>query len=135
MKFLSEIQNFISSLEISCKFLILICVICLPVIALSIFNPYLDANGNLVTIRTLFSSIIGYILEKSTNSECVDKKSYKNKTLIVGILALTCTIIILLSYIFNSNINNPSLIMIKNLAFSAIGYLTSASNSKFCKNK
>lgn len=43
-------------------------------------------------------------------------------------LAIFIMLVILFSYIFDTPVNNPSLILFKNLFFSLMGYLTSAIN-------
>lgn len=123
-----DFKNFMDGLGPSCKFLIIIGAITLGATCLSIFDTNLDATGNLVTIRTVFSSIVGYILEKSTRTCKVDKALLKNKVLIVGSMSVVFTVVVLLSYLFDINVNNPSLILIKNLLSSSIGFLISSSN-------
>lgn len=118
-KYLSSIYAFFNGLDLNCKFLSLLGVISFIALSISIFNPYLSVTDNLVTIRTGFSSIVGYFLQKSANQK---------KTILLGMLAIFLMIVILLSYIFDTPINNPSLILFKNLFFSLMGYLTSAMN-------
>ncbi|MGL4912271.1 MAG: hypothetical protein ACRC3Y_07540 [Romboutsia sp.] len=128
-KYMISIYNFFNELELCCRFLTIIAVISFFVISISILNHNLDATGNLVTIRTAFSSIIGYILEKSTSSCNPDAKALKIKTLLVGSFSILSMIVIILSYVFNIPVDNPSLILFKNLFFSSIGFLTSSSGS------
>lgn len=123
-----DLKKFVKGLDPSCKFLMIIGAITLGATCVSIFDANLDATGNLVTIRTVFSSIAGYILEKSTRTCKVDKSLLKNKVLIVGSMSVIFTIVVLLSYLFDINVNNPSLILIKNLLYSTVGFLISSSN-------
>ncbi|MGL5381192.1 hypothetical protein [Clostridium sp.] len=123
-----DFKDFINGLGPSCKFLMVIGTITLGATCLSIFDTNLDATGNLVTIRTVFSSIVGYILEKSTRTCKVDKLLLKNKVLIVGSMSVIFTIVVLFSYLLDINVNNPSLILIKNLLYSSVGFLISSSN-------
>lgn len=124
------LKKFISSLSYSCRFLLIIGSIALFATCISIFDPNLDSTGNLVTIRTIFSSIVGFILEKSTRLCNPDKILLRNKVLIIGCLGVIFTIVVLLSYLLNVNVNNPSLILIKNLLFSCVGFLISCNNEK-----
>lgn len=129
---IDEFKEFFKNLGIVCKYLTVLGIISLIVVCISIFHPELDATGNLVTIRTTFSSISGYILEKSTKNCTSDTRLLKNKILLVGSFSIIAMIIITLGYIFNIDVNNPSLVLIKNLLFSSIGFLTSA-NKDFSK--
>lgn len=134
MKFIKQftnyIYNFFKELELNFKFLILLGLIAFSILSISIFDHSLDATGNLVTIRTCFSSIIGYILEKSISYCNPDYKALKNKTLLVGVFSIITMIVIILAYIFNVPVDNPSLILFKNLLFSSIGFLTSSANKE-----
>lgn len=133
MKFLknpfSKLKEIFSTSETNCKFLMILILIAFPIICLSIFDPYLDATGNLVTIRTAFSTLIGYILQKSTSTISTDNKLFQQKTIFVGIIAMCSLVVVIFSYLLDTEVNNPSLILIKNLLFSSIGFLTSASTN------
>lgn len=118
-KCLSSIYSFFNGLDLNSKFLSLLGMTSLIALSISIFNPNLTATDNLVTIRTGFSSIVGYFLEKMKNPR---------KTIIIGTLSIFLMLIILFSYVFNVAVNNPTLILFKNLFFSLMGYLTSAMN-------
>lgn len=124
---INEFKQFFNDLGIVCRYLIILGMISFAVVCISIFHPELDATGNLVTIRTAFSSIAGYILEKSTKTCSSNPRLLKNKILLVGTFAIIALIVITVAYIINIDVNNPSLILIKNLLFSSIGFLTSAS--------
>ncbi len=95
-------------------------------IGISVFKSDLDANGNLATIRTAFSSIIGFVLEKTSRKMICTETSIMLKNYCVGILCISMILIIGLSVIFEINMNNPSLILFKNLLFSGIGFLISS---------
>ncbi|MGL5694947.1 MAG: hypothetical protein ACRCXA_12775 [Peptostreptococcaceae bacterium] len=102
----------------------------LPIICISSFIQTLDASGNLVTLRTIFSSIAGYILEKSTCTSSCDTNLTKNKIFIIGTFSLICIVVIIFASFLESNVNNPSLVLIKNLLFSSVGFLISATENK-----
>ncbi len=128
----NTVKGFFTEIGMRSSFLTILAIMGLLVIAISVFDPNLDASGNLVTIRTVFSAIIGYILKKSTSSCSEDYKALRNKTWMVGVFAIIMMIIVVMSYILEISVNNPSLILIKNLLFSAVGFLTS-SNEKNIK--
>lgn len=131
---MNEFKQFFYDLGIVCRYLIILGIISFLVVCISIFHPHLDATGNLVTIRTAFSSIAGYILEKSTKTCSSNPRLLKNKVLLVGTFSIIALIVITAAYIINIDVNNPSLILIKNLLFSSIGFLTSASKDFTNKN-
>lgn len=60
------------SIEVDSKFLILTFFICLIPICIASFTSELNSHGNLITIRTMFSSVLGYIIE---NISAIDKKN------------------------------------------------------------
>ncbi|WP_195937837.1 hypothetical protein [Romboutsia sp. 1001713B170131_170501_G6] len=123
------------TLGLACKYLIILGVMCIIIICISIFNPHLDGAGNMVTIRNSFSSIVGYILERKTKICNSDKKLLKTKVVLVGTIAIICLSVIIGSYIFGIDANNPSLMLLKNLLFSCIGFLTGASKEFYGEYK
>lgn len=50
-------------LRVGCKFLLIVFIICFIPICLSSYDLGIDPEGNMITIRTIFSSIMGYIIE------------------------------------------------------------------------
>ncbi|ATD55124.1 hypothetical protein [Clostridium chauvoei] len=118
------------STYISFKMLSLLCFASMISIIVSVFNNDLDANGNLVIIRHTFSSIIGYFLENTTKKVfvCTDKVIIL-RNLIVGIIALIILFVVIFACIFDTNVNNPFLILLKNVLCSCIGFLISASEN------
>lgn len=127
---LKSVEEKWSKNYIANKVLFIICMICFITILLSIFDTNLDATGNLVIIRTIFSSIVGYMLESSTRSEfvCSDQNAFIRNA-VVSIVSIITTIAVILCYLYNIDPNNPSLILLKNVLFSCIGFLISASKS------
>lgn len=127
LKLVNSIKSYFNSLDLSCKFLTFLVVLLFFIVSISALYPNLDTSNNLLAIQTTFSTIAGYILEKSTSSCSPDPKALRNKTMIVGIFSVCSTLIVILAYIFNINTDNPSLVLIKNLLYSSIGFLTSSS--------
>ena len=63
-------------IEVDSKFLVLVFLLCLFMLCISSFSLPLSEQGNMVTLRTLFSSLLGFIIENVTN----DGKNQKQKT-------------------------------------------------------
>lgn len=124
--FIRHLKKLISESYITSRFLLLIGGVAFIMIGISVFKSDLDANGNLATIRTAFSSIIGFVLEKTSRKMICTETSIMLKNYCVGILCISMILIIGLSVIFEINMNNPSLILFKNLLFSGIGFLISS---------
>lgn len=133
-KALNELAERWRASYIASKVLFFICMLCFATTLLSIFDMNLNASGNLVTIRTVFSSIVGYMLESSTSKKtvCNDKNAFF-RNLVVAIISIASTVAIIFSYILNINPDNPSLILLKNSLFSCVGFLISA--SKMCNSE
>ena len=133
-KIYDEFKDFYDELDIICKYLIPLGILYFFVVCISVFNSGLDEKEHFVTIRLIFSSISGYILEKSTKTCTSNPKLLKNKILLVGSFSVISTIVIILACIVDVSVDNQSLLLIKNLLFSSIGFLTSASNTFFKKD-
>lgn len=133
-KIYDEFKDFYDELDIICKYLIPLGILYFFVVCISVFNSGLDEKEHFVTIRLIFSSISGYILEKSTKTCTSNPKLLKNKILLVGSFSVISTIVIILACILDVSVDNQSLLIIKNLLFSSIGFLTSASNTFFKKD-
>lgn len=129
---LNKLGAFFSKLYISSKFLLIIGSLCFLIISGSVFVPELDASGNIVTIRTLFSAIVGFILENTSKKVLCTDHFLILKNYCVGSLAVATTIILAGSIFFSVDVNNPSLILLKNLMFSTVGFLISS--SKECQD-
>ena len=63
-KCLSSIHSFLNELDLNSKFLYLLATISFITLSISIFHPSLVETDNLGTVRSGFSSIFGYFLEK-----------------------------------------------------------------------
>lgn len=118
------------SIYITYKILFIISMLSFLLIIFSVFNPSLENMENLVIIRTIFSSIIGFLLEACTQNKmiCNDKIMFF-RNLVVGIMSITITIVVIICYIYIIDIDNGSLILLKDILFSCIGFLISASKN------
>lgn len=118
------------AIHITYKILFVISMLTFFTIIISVFDTSLDDYGNLVIIRTVFSSIIGFLLESSTQSKAVcTGKVADFRNLTVGIVSIIITIVVIISYIYNFSSSNTSLILLKNILFSCVGFLISASGN------
>ena len=70
------------------KFLVLSFVLCFFVICISSFSMKLSENGNLTTIRTLFSSLLGFIIEnvsrEKKDTQTTSRSSEEKTTNAIG---------------------------------------------------
>lgn len=107
--------------------LLVIGFLCFVIIAVSAFDPNLDATGNVVTVRTLFSSIIGFVLESSSRKVLCDDTFVMLKNYTTGLLSIAIVLILGATIVFSVDVNNPSLILLKNILFSCVGFLISTS--------
>ncbi len=118
------------SIYITYKILFIIAMLSFGLIIFSVFNPDFKSVDNLVAIRTIFSSIIGFLLENcSQNKTNCNEKIMFFRNLVVGIISITITIVIMVAYIYTVDIDNESMILLKNILFSCIGFLISASKN------
>ena len=110
------------------KVIFIICMLSFISIIVSVFDNNLEASGNLASIRSTFSSIIGLLLEDNTKSKivCNDKNMFF-RNLVVGIISIVIVMVVIICYIYNIDTNNSSLILLKNVLASCIGFLISAS--------
>ncbi|MGL5646411.1 MAG: hypothetical protein ACRDDY_01055 [Clostridium sp.] len=114
-----------SKVYTTAKFLAIVGILCFIMIAISIFDSNLDASGNLVTIRTVFSSIVGCLLEQTSRKALCTDTAVMFKNYCIGILAISITLLLGLTEVFEVDVNNPSIILLKNVLFSSIGFLIS----------
>lgn len=112
----------------STKFLLIIFGICLILISLSIFTEIND-NESLVTARTVFSAIIGFLIEISSKKIICNDKTTIIRNYVVGGVSLLIMVILVLSIIYNVSSINPSLQLLRNTLFSCVGFLISCSKS------
>lgn len=115
------------SLYITYKVIFIICTLCFISIIASVFDKNLNASNNISIIRITFSSIIGFLLEDSSKNKvvCNDKVMFF-RNLMAGLVSISIIIVIIISYIYEVDINNTSLIFLKNVLSSHIGFLISA---------
>ena len=115
------------SIYVTYKVIFILCILSLISIVVSVFDNNLDATNNLAIIRSTFSSIIGFLLEDSTinKSTCTSRTMFF-RNLIVGIVSIVIFIVVIITYIYGIDSNNPSLILLKSVLSSCIGFLISA---------
>ncbi|MEG0666980.1 MAG: hypothetical protein RR460_00040 [Clostridium sp.] len=115
-------------IHLSTKFIFILCIMCLISLNVSIFVGNVDTVNNMMTIRSAFASIIGYILEDSSKKilTCGDNfLLIRNFT--VGIIAISILFTLILCICYDINNNTPSLVLLRSTLFSCIGFLISSS--------
>lgn len=123
----NKISKMFLDVYITSKMLLIIGFLCFIIITISAFDSNLDATGNVVTIRTLFSSIIGFILENESRKILCEDTFVMIKNYTTGLLSIAIVLILGATIIFSIDVNNPSLILLKNVLFSCVGFLISTS--------
>lgn len=109
----------------------------------------------MITIRTLFSAVLGYVIEnishgtnKIEDKEEIDSRKDKEieeselieesaeekcaletRVVIIGHLLMAIVITLIVGVFLNSNQSNQSLVLLKNTAFSCVGFLISAAKT------
>ena len=126
-KILKPILEKWKSLYVTYQVIFIICTLCFISIIISVFDKNLNASNNLSIIRTTFSSIIGFLLEDSSKNKVVcNGKVMFFRNLMAGLISISIIIVILITYIYQVDIDNTSLIFLKNILSSFIGFLISA---------
>lgn len=129
-KILQPVLKKWKALYVTYKVIFIICILCFIFISISVFDKNLDAANNLSIIRNTFSSIIGFLLEDSSKNKMIcNSKIMFFRNLIAGIISISIIILVLIAYIYKVDVNNPSLILLKNILASCVGFLISACKS------
>ncbi|ENY99878.1 hypothetical protein HMPREF1092_03015 [Clostridium thermobutyricum] len=115
----------------STRFLIIIFGICLILISISVFFD-INQNEGLITIRTIFASIIGFLIEISSSKVICNDRTTIIRNYIVGSVSLLIVFILILDIIYYVSPINPSLMLLRNTLFSCVGFLISC--SKYCES-
>jgi hypothetical protein len=127
-KYYCCIKEYVSSVNMAVKTLIIIGFIALAETTLSIF---FDSNQNSptdVAIRSIMSSIFGFIFGAQT-TENINITSKKLQTLIASIVAIICLLSSVAVHWFGSNQAGASAVEIRNLLFASVGFLLSRAKS------
>lgn len=124
---LKRIISYFNSSYISTRFLIVICLLCFTIIIVSIFIPIDNTNSNFDTIRFVFSSIMGYLLENVSHKISCKDESLHFRNFFLGFISLLIVLILLISLLLNVNLMNPSITLIINVLLSCIVFLIASS--------
>lgn len=150
-------------IRVDSKFLIVVFFICFVPICLTSLGIGNSSLGNVITIRTMFSSILGYIIEnicthedKNNNEEIIkkaiesteiitetqeDEIMFKNegkptleiRVIIIGHVLLCIIVTLIIGMFFEIQQSNESLVLLKNTGFACIGFLISATRNNLNK--
>jgi len=127
-KYYCCIKEYVSSVNMAVKALIIIGFVALTETTLSIF---FDSNQNSptdVAIRSIMSSIFGFIFGAQT-TENINITSKKLQTLIASIVAIICLLSSVAVHWLSSNQYGASAVEIRNLLFASVGFLLSRAKS------
>ena len=125
MKYLiNKIMKFYESIDLSTKSLIIIGFISLIQTVITIFFDAEQTSPNDVAIRSIMASIFGFIFG-SQLSENSNIKSRNIQTTTAIIVALVCLNTVILAHWFQANQDEAAAVEVRNLLFSAVGFLLS----------
>ncbi|KZL90694.1 hypothetical protein [Clostridium magnum] len=119
------IKEYIGSVNMAVKSLIIIGFIALAETILTIFfDPYNQTSPTDVSIRSVMSSIFGFIFGAQTteNSNITSKKL---QTFISCTVAIICLLTSVAVHWLNVNQTGASAVEIRNLLFASVGFLLS----------
>ena len=116
--------KFYKTINLATKSLIIIGMICLIQTVISIFIDSNQTSPNDIAIRSVMSSIFGFIFgsQLSENSNVSDKNIQTQIALIVALISLATSIV---GHWFDVDQDEAASVEIRNLLFSAVGFLLS----------
>ena len=122
MKPLIRIKESWKILNTATKVLVFIALACLFHTIFAVFFDNDHAAPSDVAIRSIMSSIFGYIFgsQVTENSNIENKKT---QTIIASIVAILCLVVAIASHWLNVNQISASAVELRNLLFSAVGFL------------
>jgi hypothetical protein len=121
--------EFYKSINLATKSLIIIGMVSLIETVLTVFLDIQQTSPNDIAIRSIMSSIFGFIFgsQLSENSNVGNRNIQTQISLIVSLMCLTT---IILGHWLYVNQDGAAMVEIRNLLFSAVGFLLSrAKNS------
>lgn len=122
-------KNLWDSLTLPNKCLILIGFFALFQNIITIFYDSHSTNPADVAIRSVMSSIFGFIFGAQTveNNHLINEKT---QTLIAGSVALLALFVVIASHWANIDQANASIVELRNLMFTAVGFLLSRADKQ-----
>jgi hypothetical protein len=116
--------RFYKTINLATKSLIIIGMICLLETVFSIFFDANQTSPNDIAIRSVMSSIFGFIFgsQLSENSNVANRNI---QTQLAFTVSLICLIASIVGHWFNVNQDGAASVEIRNLLFSAVGFLLS----------
>lgn len=117
--------KFYKSINKVIKSLIIIGLLSLTETVFTVFWDAEQTSPNDIAVRSVMSSIFGFIFG-SQLSENSNVKNRNIQTKIAFTVALICLATLILGHWFNVNQNGAATVEIRNLLFSAVGFLLSS---------
>jgi hypothetical protein len=128
-KMLNKLMEFYARINLATKSLIIIGLISLIETVLTVFFDTHQTSPNSIAIRSVMSSIFGFIFG-SKLSENSNMENRCIQTQLAFAVAIICLITIIIGHWINVKQDGAALVEIRNLLFSAVGFLLSrAKNS------
>ena len=126
---INKITKYIKSIDLITRSLIIIGMISLLQTVISIFFDEYQTSPNDVAIRSVMASIFGFVFGTQL-SENSNIKNIKIQTITAITVAFICLVSTILGHWFQVDQNAAAAVEIRNLLFSAVGFLLSrATNS------
>jgi hypothetical protein len=121
---INKFIKFYGNINLATKSLIIIGLVSLIETILTVFFDTNQVSANSVAIRSVMSSIFGFIFgaQLSENSNIESRNVQTQVSLIVS---LACLITIILGHWINTKQDGAAIVEIRNLLFSAVGFLLS----------
>jgi hypothetical protein len=121
---IGKFNKFYKTINLATKSLIIIGIVCLIQTVFSIFLDTNQTSPNDVAIRSVMSSIFGFIFgsQLSENSNVANKNIQTQIALTVSIICLMASIV---GHWFHVNEDGAASVEIRNLLFSAVGFILS----------
>lgn len=125
-----KLIKYYESINLATKALIIIGMVCLAETVITVFFHVHQTNPDDIAIRSVMSSIFGFIFgaQLSENSNIENKNIQTQMALFVSLICLTTIILGQLLYV---NQDGAALVEIRNLLFSAVGFLLSRAKQPY----
>ncbi|MEG0771984.1 hypothetical protein [Clostridium sp.] len=127
-RMIHEITEYCRTISLATKALIFIGIISLVETVIAIFLDVDQTSPNDVAIRSVMSNIFGFVFGAQL-SENSNVKNRHLQTLVAVIVASICLSTLILGHWIDVNQTGASSVEIRNLLFSAVGFLLSRAKS------
>lgn len=125
---MKKVSDYFKAINLATKVLILIGIFCLLETAISIFYFADQSSPNAVAIRSVMSSIFGFIF----GAQLTENSNINNRyiqTVTASSVAIICLLALTIAHFTGINQIGAASVEVRNLMFSAIGFLISRAKS------